>query len=143
MSDYPMLISNKLHSFRNFNFANILNCSHIVSTQAYIKLYFWAKITIMIRKTEYQLEIILKIKELREANNVSQKELSNLLEVAPGLIGSIESPKFPHKYTLSQIYKICHYFNITIEQLFISEEDFSKDRDIIDLLIFNIIRYGE
>lgn len=36
-----------------------------------------------------------------------------------------------------------HYFNITIEQLFISEEDFSKDRDIIDLLIFNIIRYGE
>ena len=46
----------------------------------------------MIRKTEYQLEIILKIKELREANNVSQKELSNLLEVAPGLIGSIESP---------------------------------------------------
>lgn len=47
----------------------------------------------MIRKTEYQLEIILKIKELREANNVSQKELSNLLEVAPGLIGSIESPK--------------------------------------------------
>ena len=89
----------------------------------------------MIRKTEYQLEIILKIKELREANNVSQKELSNLLEVAPGLIGSIESPKFPHKYTLSQIYNI--------EQLFISEEDFSKDRDIIDLLIFNIIRYGE
>lgn len=83
----------------------------------------------MIRKTEYQLEIILKIKELREANNVSQKELSNLLEVAPGLIGSIESPKFPHKYTLSQIYKICHYFNITIEQLFISEEDFSKDRE--------------
>ena len=50
----------------------------------------------MIRKTEYQLEIILKIKELREANNVSQKELSNLLEVAPGLIGSIESPKFQH-----------------------------------------------
>lgn len=48
----------------------------------------------MIRKTEYQLEIILKIKELREANNVSQKELSNLLEVAPGLIGSIESLNF-------------------------------------------------
>ena len=45
----------------------------------------------MIRKTEYQLEIILKIKELREANNVSQKELSNLLEVAPGLIGSLNS----------------------------------------------------
>ena len=98
----------------------------------------------MIRKTEYQLEIILKIKEPREANNVSQKEVvESPQEVAPGLIGSIESPKFPHKYTLSQIYKICHYFNITIEQLFISEEDFSKDRDIIDLLIFNIIRYGE
>ena len=55
--------------------------------------------------------------------------------MAPGLIGSIESPKFPHKYTLSQIYKICHYFNITIEQLFISEEDFSKDRDIIDIIL--------
>ena len=97
----------------------------------------------MIRKTEYQLEIILKIKELREANNVSQKELSNLLEVAPGLIGSIEKPKKTQKNKQKKIYKICHYFNITIEQLFISEEDFSKDRDIIDLLIFNIIRYGE
>lgn len=27
MSDYPMLISNKLHSFRNFNFANLLQIS--------------------------------------------------------------------------------------------------------------------
>ena len=25
MSDYPMLISNKLHSFRNFDFTNIQN----------------------------------------------------------------------------------------------------------------------
>lgn len=95
----------------------------------------------VIRKTEYQPEVILKIRELREANDVSQKELSNLLEVAPGLIGGIEGPKFPYKYTPSQIYKICHYLSITIEQLFISGEDSSKDRDIIDLLIFNIICY--
>ena len=104
----------------------------------------------MIRKTEYQLEIILKIKELREANNVSQNGFAIIDDGQPALLGGLEgrnlplsNPKFPHKYTLSQIYKICHYFNITIEQLFISEEDFSKDRDIIDLLIFNIIRYGE
>ena len=89
----------------------------------------------MIRKTEYQLEIILKIKELREANNVSQKELSNLLEVAPGLIGSIESPKFPHKYTLSQIYKICHYFNITIEQLSLSLEKSSSDMNSCSMVM--------
>ena len=28
MSDYPMLISNKLHSFRNFDFTNIIKNHH-------------------------------------------------------------------------------------------------------------------
>ena len=36
MSDYPMLISNKLHSFRNFNYTKLyigncfLCCDHVV-----------------------------------------------------------------------------------------------------------------
>ena len=35
MSDYPMLISNKLHSFRNFNLANL----SILTLKSKIKLY--------------------------------------------------------------------------------------------------------
>ena len=41
----------------------------------------------MIRKTEYQLEIILKIKELREANNVSLKRVVESPRSGSGLIG--------------------------------------------------------
>ena len=37
MSDYPMLISNKLHSFRNFSFTNIQNLKGEVK---YFAIYF-------------------------------------------------------------------------------------------------------
>ena len=41
MSDYPMLISNKLHSFRNFVYAKILYFSHNrpFVLQIFISLY--------------------------------------------------------------------------------------------------------
>ena len=36
MSDYPMLISNKLHSFRNFGKTNIQNKNAKVKTSAFL-----------------------------------------------------------------------------------------------------------
>ena len=94
-------------------------------------------------KTEYQNYIILKIRKLREERNLSQKDVARMLGISPGQLGNIESPKAANKYTLNQIYTICHSFNVSIEQIFIEDEDFSKGIDIINLLILNIINYGK
>ncbi len=94
-------------------------------------------------KTEYQNYIILKIRKLREERNLSQKDVARMLGISPGQLGNIESPKAANKYTLNQIYTICHNFNVSIEQIFIEDEDFSKGIDIINLLILNIINYGK
>ena len=51
-------------------------------------------------KTEYQLEVISRIRKLRIENEVSQVGLANLIDISNGQIGNIESPKFQHKYTL-------------------------------------------
>ena len=94
-------------------------------------------------KSEYQLEIIYKIRKLREANKYSQSQLARHLELSDGQIGNVESYKYPQKYTLSQLYKICKLFHISIEHLFIEDDEYAKNIDIIDLLIQKIIKYEE
>lgn len=95
------------------------------------------------RKTEYQIEIINKVRRLREANQYSQIQLANHLGVSDGQIGNIESLKYPQKYTLSQLYRICKLFKSPIEHLFITDEEYLKNIDIVDLLIQKIIHYEE
>jgi len=93
-------------------------------------------------KSEYQSEVILCIKKLRTEMNISQTQLSDILSISPGQIGNIESSKFPHKYTLKQIYEICRYCNYPIESIFLSAEEATlKKRDLIDLLISKLVEY--
>ncbi len=95
-------------------------------------------------KTEYQLEIIGKIRRLREFNRCSQAQLAKYLGVSDGQIGNVESTKYPQKYTLSQLHKICTLFKTPIQHLFIDENEYIDNHiDIIDLLIQKIIRYEE
>lgn len=94
-------------------------------------------------KTEYQVEIINKVRRLREANQYSQTQLANHLGLSDGQIGNVESLKYSQKYTLSQIYRICKLFHIAIEHLFIDDDEYSKNIDIVDLLIQKIIQYEE
>ncbi len=92
-------------------------------------------------KTQFQLDIIYKIRKLRELSNVSQAKLALILGLTPGAIGNIESVKYSQKYTLAQIEIICKFFKIGVEQIFLSDEDFSSDKDIISLLISKIVEY--
>ena len=92
-------------------------------------------------KTPFQLNIIYKIRRLREENNISQHEIALMLELSPGDNGNIESTKYHQKYRLDQIDIICKHFNVSIEKLFLSDEDFSSDKDIISLLISKIVEY--
>ena len=92
-------------------------------------------------KTAFQLDIVYKIRRLREKHNMSQAEMALILGLSPGAIGNIESPKYPQKYSLEQIEVACKHFNVRIERLFLSDDDFSSDKDIISLLISKIVEY--
>lgn len=90
-------------------------------------------------KTEYQNEVINRVRLLRRENDVSQVLLANLIEVSHGQIGNIESPKFRHKYTLKQLYCISKHFNVALSYLLTgSYRELDSEN-----LIKAIIRYEE
>ncbi len=98
--------------------------------------------TIGMKKSEYQLEIIFKIKQEREARGLGQKNIADILGISEGHIGNIESHKFPHKYTLKQLDTLCKYFKMPTEQLFISDDAYMhEDINITSLLVEKIVEY--
>ncbi len=94
------------------------------------------------KKSAYQLEIIFKIKQEREARGLGQKHVANILGISEGHVGNIESPKFPQKYTLKQLDILCKYFKMPTEQLFISDNLYVQDNiNITTLLVEKIVEY--
>lgn len=94
-------------------------------------------------KSNYQIEIISRIKKLRELNKKNQAEIALIIGKSDGQVGTIESIRSGHKYRLEQIFMICQEFNYRIEHIFLTEEELSSGKDIIDLLIKNIIKYQQ
>lgn len=95
-------------------------------------------------KTDYQLEVINRIRNLRFDNKLSQAGFSEIINVSYGLIGNIESTRFGQKYTLKQIQTACKYFGFPIQNIFLEEKDLKLSKDkIIEKLIQKIIEYGE
>ena len=92
-----------------------------------------------ILKTSYQIEVINRVKNIRVERGVSQMQLANILNVSNGQIGNIESTKYSHKYTLSQLYCICKHFKINITQIFLPNEG----EITIDQVIEKIIEYDK
>lgn len=88
------------------------------------------------------MRIIQKIKELRIQNNISQTGLSEILGISSGQIGSIESPRFQHKYTLKQIYTFCIHIKFPFEEIFLTDKELKRD-NYTHLLIQKIIEYDE
>lgn len=97
-----------------------------------------------INKTEFQLEIINKLKELRLNQKFSQATISDILGLnSYGSIGNIESPKFKHKYTLKHIKLLCDEFQYPIEELFLNEDELLLGKkEYTECLINKIIEYG-
>ena len=90
-------------------------------------------------KTDFQNDVVNRIRQLRIAQNVSQIGLANIIDVSNGQIGNIESPKFQHKYTLKHLDLIAKYFGISITYLLTGDK---KEIDI-DNLIKYLIKYDE
>lgn len=62
-----------------------------------------------------------RLEELRKGRGVSQEELAAALEVSRQTIGSLENGRYNPSILLA--FKIARYFGLTIEEIFIYEED--------------------
>ena len=62
-----------------------------------------------------------RLEELRKARNISQEELAAALEVSRQTSGSLERGRYNPSILLA--FKIARYFDLTIEDIFIYEED--------------------
>ena len=62
-----------------------------------------------------------RLEELRKARGIKQEELAEALEVSRQTIGSLERGRYNPSILLA--FKIARYFDLTIEDIFIYEED--------------------
>ena len=66
-------------------------------------------------KTDIEAYVINKVKEMREALNLSQSELAAELNVSNGFIGQVESSKYPAKYNLNHLNKLAIIFKCSVK----------------------------
>ena len=62
-----------------------------------------------------------RLEELRKSRGLRQEELADALEVYRQTIGSLENGRYNPSILLA--FKIARYFGLTIEEIFIYEED--------------------
>lgn len=62
-----------------------------------------------------------RLEEIRKAKGITQEELANALEVSRQTVGSLENGRYNPSIILA--FKIAHFFDVSIEEVFIYEED--------------------
>lgn len=62
-----------------------------------------------------------RLEEIRKSRGIRQEELAAVLEVSRQTISSLENGRYDPSITLA--FKIARYFGMTIEEIFIYEED--------------------
>lgn len=62
-----------------------------------------------------------RLEEIRKQHGIKQEELANALEVSRQTIGSLENGRYNPSILLA--FKIARYFHMSIEDIFIYEED--------------------
>ncbi len=62
-----------------------------------------------------------RLEEIRKEKGITQEELANALEVSRQTVGSLENGRYNPSIILA--FKIANYFDLTIEEIFIYEED--------------------
>lgn len=62
-----------------------------------------------------------RLEEIRKSKGVTQEELASILEVSRQTIGSLENGRYNPSILLA--FKIAKYFDLTIEEIFIYEEE--------------------
>ena len=67
-----------------------------------------------------------RLEEIRKAKGITQEELANALEVSRQTVGSLENGRYNPSIILA--FKIAHFFDVSIEEVFIYEEDQNEDK---------------
>ena len=62
-----------------------------------------------------------RLEEIRKAKGITQEELANALEVSRQTVGSLENGRYNPSIILA--FKIARFFEVSIEEVFIYEED--------------------
>ena len=62
-----------------------------------------------------------RLEEIRKQRGIKQEDLANALEVSRQTIGSLENGRYNPSILLA--FKIARYFEMTIEEIFMYEED--------------------
>ena len=62
-----------------------------------------------------------RLEEIRKSLGITQEELANILEVSRQTIGSLENGRYNPSIILA--FKIAKFFSLTIEDIFIYEEE--------------------
>lgn len=65
-----------------------------------------------------------RIEEIRRERGILQEELAKIMGVSRQTISSLENGRY--NPSLSLAYKIAHYFDKTIEEVFVFEEDLDR-----------------
>lgn len=72
-------------------------------------------------KTNFEIYIIERVKQIRKEKGFSQIDLAEGISVSPGFIGKIESSNTSAKYNLHHINLISIFLNINPKTLFPDE----------------------
>ena len=62
-----------------------------------------------------------RLEEIRKAKGITQEELANALEVSRQTVGSLENGRYNPSIILA--FKIARFFDVSIEEVLIYEED--------------------
>lgn len=62
-----------------------------------------------------------RLEEIRKDKGITQEELASILEVSRQTIGSLENGRYNPSIILA--FKIAKYFNLSIEDIFIYEDE--------------------
>jgi transcriptional regulator with XRE-family HTH domain len=57
-------------------------------------------------KSKFDLAVINRVKEIREAKGFTQDDLAFFLDTSPGYIGQVESPATRSKYNLNHLNRL-------------------------------------
>ncbi len=66
-----------------------------------------------------------RLEELRKKSGITQEILADRLEVSRQTIGSLESGRYNPSILLA--FKLARFFDVTIKELFLYEEDISNE----------------
>lgn len=79
--------------------------------------------TLMESELYIERRLLLKnrLEEIRKSKGIKQEDLAAVLEVSRQTIGSLENGRYNPSIILA--FKIARYFNMSIEEIFIYEEE--------------------